>query len=125
MLSLQTSYAKAINRRYDRVGHLFQGPFKNILVDKNEYLLHLSRYIHINPVIAGLVPNPEDWEFSSFRDYVGLRDGTLPQPETILSQFSDKGTYWQFVKDYKDDSNIQGYTLEWMAHRNRIETDLF
>ncbi len=112
MLSLQTSYAKAINKRYNRVGHLFQGPFKNILVDKNEYLLHLSRYIHINPVIAGLVPNPEDWEFSSFRDYVGLRDGTLPQPEIILSQFSDKGTYWQFVKDYKDESIIRGYTLE-------------
>ncbi len=85
MLSLQTSYAKAINKRYNRVGHLFQGPFKNILVDKNEYLLHLSRYIHINPVIAGWVANPEDWEFSSFRDYVGLRAGTLPQPKIILS----------------------------------------
>ena len=69
-------------------------------------------FIHINPVIAGWEPNPEDWEFSSFRDYVGLRAGTLPQPEMILSQFSDKGSYWQFVKDYKDDSNIQGYTLE-------------
>ncbi|MCH8874392.1 transposase [candidate division KSB1 bacterium] len=112
MLSLQTSYAKAINKRYNRVGHLFQGPFKNILVDKNEYLLHLSRYIHINPVIAGWMPNPEDWEFSSFRDFVGLRAGTLPQPKIILSQFSDKGTYWKFVNDYKDDSNIQGYTLE-------------
>lgn len=101
MLSLQTSYAKAINKRYDRVGHLFQGPFKNILVDKNEYLLHLSRYIYMNPVPAGLAPNPEDWEFSSFRDYVGLRTGTLPQPEIILSQFLDKGSYWQFVKDYQ------------------------
>lgn len=101
MLSLQTSYVKAINKRYDRVGHLFQGPFKNILVDKNEYLLHLSRYIYMNPVPAGLVPNPEDWEFSSFRDYVGLRTGTLPQPEIILSQFLDKGSYWQFVKDYQ------------------------
>lgn len=101
MLSLQTSYVKAINKRYDRVGHLFQGPFKNILVDKNEYLLHLSRYIYMNPVPAGLVPNPEDWEFSRFRDYVGLRTGTLPQPEIILSQFSDKGSYWQFVKDYQ------------------------
>ncbi|MFQ5639783.1 MAG: transposase [bacterium] len=67
MLSLQTSYAKAINKRYNRVGHLFQGPFKHIHIDRNEYLLHLSRYIHFNPAEAGLVSKPEDWEFSSFR----------------------------------------------------------
>ena len=125
MLSLQTSYAKAINKRYNRIGHLFQGPFLNILVDKNEYLLHLSRYIQINAVTAGWLPNPEDWEFSSFKDYVGLRAGTLPQPKIILSQFSHKGIYWQFVKDYKDDSNIQGYTLEWKADSSRIETAHF
>ncbi len=63
MLSLQTSYVKAINKRYDRVGHLFQGPFKNILVDKNEYLLHLSRYIYMNPVPAGLAPNLKTGNF--------------------------------------------------------------
>ena len=75
MLSLQTSYAKAINKRYNRVGHLFQGPFKHIHIDRDEYLLHLSRYIHINPVEAGLVSKPEAWEFSSFRDYIALRKG--------------------------------------------------
>jgi len=90
MLALQTSYAKAINKRYDRAGHLFQGTFKSIHIDRNEYLLHLSRYIHINPVEAGLLQRPEDWEFSSFRDYIGLRSGTLTKAEIILSQFSDR-----------------------------------
>jgi len=109
---VQTSYAKAINKRYNRVGHLFQGSFKHIHIDRDEYLLHLSRTLHINPVEAGLVSKPEDWESSSFRDYTGLRKGVLPQPDIILSQFPDKAAYRQFVMEYKDDSNIRGYTLE-------------
>ncbi len=112
MMSLQISYAKAINKRYNRVGHLFQGPFKNIHIDRDEYLLHLSRYIHINPVEAGLVSKPEVWEFSSYLDYIGLRNGALPKPDLILSQFPDRQAYREFVMEYKGDSNIRGYTLE-------------
>ena len=112
MLSLQTSYAKAINKRYDRVGHLFQGPFKNIHIDRNEYLLYLSRYIHMNPVDAGLVRRPEEWDYSSYRDYMGLRKSALAQPEVILSQFSHREDYRQFVMSCEDDSNIRGLTLE-------------
>jgi putative transposase len=82
-----TSYTKAINKQQQRVGALFQGPFQAKLVHKNNYLLHLSRYIHLNPVTAGLVPNPEDWEYSSYREYIGQRDGILPKPEIVLSQF--------------------------------------
>jgi hypothetical protein len=59
---VQTSYAKANNKRYDRVGHPFQGSFKNIHIDRDEYLRHLSRCIHFNPVEADLVSKPEDWE---------------------------------------------------------------
>jgi REP element-mobilizing transposase RayT len=112
MMSLQISYAKAINKRYNRVGHLFQGPFKSIHIDKDEYLLHLSRYLHMNPVTAGLVVQPEEWEFSSCRDYIGLRNGRLPDTEIILSQFPDKEAYRQFVLEYKDDDKIKAYTLE-------------
>src|SRR5574341_1106415 len=71
------SYTKAINKRFNRVGTLFQGPFKAIWVEREEYLLQLCRYIHLNPVKAGLVARAEDWEFSSYRDYVGLRDDGL------------------------------------------------
>jgi len=79
------SYTKAMNKRYDRVGSLFQGAFQAKHVDGNDYLVHLSRYIHLNPVMAGLVKRPEDWEFSSYREYIDLRNGTLPQPEIVLS----------------------------------------
>jgi hypothetical protein len=88
------SYAKAINQRYDRVGSLFHGPFQAIHVDQEEYLVHLSRYIHLNPVAAGLVKRPEQWEFSSYLEYLGQRQGTLPLPaeaaqQEITKQLSD------------------------------------
>ena len=67
VMSLQISYAKAINKRYNRVGHLFQRLFKNIYIDRDAYLLHLLRY---NSITAGLVRNAEDWEYSRTRDFI-------------------------------------------------------
>ncbi len=96
------SYTKAINQRYHRVGALFQGRFKGVHVDQNEYLLHLSRYIHLNPVTAGLVRQAEDWEFSSYREFIGQRNGTLPKTEVVLAQFSTPEAYRQFVEKYTD-----------------------
>ena len=85
MRSLNMSFARAVNKRYDRVGPLFQGRFAAKLVERDEYLLHLSRYIHLNPVEAGLVDKAEAWEYSSYRDFVDLRNGTLPKPDIALS----------------------------------------
>jgi len=64
------SYAKAINSERGRYGHLFQGRFHAELVDTDSYFLSVSRYIHLNPVIAKLVSKPEDWEFSSYKCYL-------------------------------------------------------
>ena len=97
-----TSYTKAINQQRSRVGALFQGTFRAKFVSRNEYLLHLSRYIHFNPVTAGLVNKPEDWIYSSCRDYIGLRNGTLPNPSVILSQFSSPERYLDFVNHDRD-----------------------
>ncbi len=94
------SYTKAMNKRYDRVGALFQGAFQAKHVGENDYLVHLSRYIHVNPVMTGLVKQPEEWEFSSYLEYVGLRDGTLPQTEIVLSQFPSIEAYGEFVASY-------------------------
>lgn len=93
------SYTKSVNIRYKRVGSLFQGRFKAIHVDREEYLLHLSRYIHLNPVVAKLVRRPEDWKFSSYLEYIGLRPGKLPSPNVVLSQFSSPDAYRKFVED--------------------------
>jgi putative transposase len=100
MRRLSISYTKAMNKRYNRVGALFLGQFQAVHVDRNEYLLHLSRHIHLNPVAAGLVRNPEDWEFSSYLEYLGLRAGALPTPETILLQFPTSEGYREFVQTY-------------------------
>ena len=102
MQPFSLSYTKAINKQKERVGPLFQGPFRALWVDRNEYLLHLSRYIHVNPVTAGLVDRPEEWTFSSYRDYIGLRQGTLPATEVILSQFPSCQAYQTFVESYSD-----------------------
>ncbi|WP_420641358.1 transposase [Candidatus Leptofilum sp.] len=102
-----TSYTKAINREQYRVGSLFQGRYKGKRVDKEGYLLHLSRYIHRNPVEAKLVKHPTDWHFSSYRDYVGLREGTLPKPNIILSQFSSIAEYAEYVEAGDDNQDIK------------------
>jgi putative transposase len=99
------SYTKAINKRYGRVGSLFQGRFRAVCVDRDEYMVHLSRYIHLNPVTAKLVERPEDWEFSSYREYIGLRAGTLPKTEAILSQFSLVDAYRVFVESHVGDND--------------------
>ena len=65
-------YATWWNKRHDRVGHVFQGRFKDQIVDKDSYMLTLSRYVVLNPVRASLVERPEDWPWSSYRATVGL-----------------------------------------------------
>ena len=105
MQPFSVSYTKAINRQQDRVGPLFQGPFRAAWVDEDSYLLHLSRYIHLNPVAAGLAARPEDWAFSSYRDYIGLRDGALPITDEILSQFPSRQAYREFVESYCEQEN--------------------
>ncbi|MGF1568242.1 MAG: transposase [Nodosilinea sp.] len=95
---LSLSYTKAINKRLQRCGALFQGPFQSIHVNRQEYLLNLSRYIHLNPVKAGLVQRPEDWEFSSYPEYLELRRGTLPRFSEIQQQAGGARAYQSFVE---------------------------
>ena len=67
MRQLNGVYTQGFNRRHNRVGHVFQGRYKSILVEKNEHLLELCRYIVLNPVRAGLVSNPGKGDWSSYR----------------------------------------------------------
>src|SRR5436309_10951023 len=69
MAGLQSSYTQAFNRRYRRVGHLFQGRYKAFLIEKDRYGLALLRYIHENPVKAGIVAAPQEYAWSSDRHY--------------------------------------------------------
>jgi hypothetical protein len=72
MRQLNGVYTQISNRRHRRVGHLFQGRFKAILVDGDAYLLELARYVVLNPVRAGMVKRPEQWTWSSYRASLGL-----------------------------------------------------
>ena len=72
MRELNGIYTQGFNRRHDRVGHLFQGRFKGILVEKESHLLELTRYVVLNPVRAGIARHPADWQWSSYRATAGL-----------------------------------------------------
>ncbi len=75
MEALGTSTAKRYNAKYKHVGHLFEGPYRYSLVATDPGVAEVARYIHLNPVRAGLVPLPEDWAWSDFRTRVtGLND---------------------------------------------------
>jgi REP element-mobilizing transposase RayT len=118
MRQLNGVYTQAGNRRHRRVGHLFQGRFKAILVDSDAYLLELSRYVVLNPVRAGMVKTPADWPWSSYRASAGLEP---PAPwlaaDGVLSQFAKRRSlaqqrYAQFVvegiKAVSPWSNLKG-----------------
>lgn len=98
MQAFSTSYTKAINERQQRTGTLFEGRLQAIAVETTEYAIHLSRYVHLNPVDAHLVQKPEEYDYSSYRDYLGLRAGTLAQPERVLSEFAGSEQYRLFVE---------------------------
>lgn len=114
MQKLSLSYTNAINRRYGRCGSLFQGRFNTVIVDSDEYLLNLTRYIHLNPVKARLVLRPEDWEFSSYREYVELRQGMLPKLDAVRQQVGTAQAYRTFVEtlDKEPQRSIQHLMLD-------------
>ena len=69
---LNGTYTQHFNQKYQRVGHLFQGRFKAILIEKENYLLELSRYIALNPLRAHLVEDPKDWPWSAYPQAIGF-----------------------------------------------------
>jgi len=84
MRDLNGHYTIYFNKIHKRYGHLLQGRYKAILVDKDNYLLELSRYIHLNPVRAGIVQKPEEYPYSSYRSYVTKCKEELVSQQLIL-----------------------------------------
>ena len=131
MLKLSTGYTTYFNKKYKRNGSLFQGPFKAIHIDSNEYLLYLSAYVNRNYFIHGYNDNlgtkspnksDDDWKFCSVLDYLGKRNGTLCNNSFILNQFMQKGNstplenYREFLNAnaqyFKDKKELEKYCLE-------------
>lgn len=93
-------YSRAVSRRYQWTGTLFEGRFKARHVDNDNYLRHLCRYIHANPVKDGIVQHIEEWPYSNYLEWVGLRQGKLVDYLFIQEMFGDGFDYEGFVKDY-------------------------
>lgn len=90
-----TSYSMYFNKKYEHVGALLQGKFKAVMVVSDPQLLWLSSYIHNNPRTANIVTKLEDWQWSSYLDYINLRQGTLAYKNFILKIFKNN------IEEYK------------------------
>jgi putative transposase len=102
---IQNSYTRYYNTRHERTGHLFQGQFKSVLIQSDEQLLHVSRYIHLNPYSSGLVKTLEDldnYKWSSFREYEGKDAYGICQKQSIISSYKLPPDYIKFVHDNAD-----------------------
>ena len=129
MRSLGTKYVQYFNKRHQRIGPLFQNTYKAVLIETDEQLLHLSRYIHLNPVrdndkensLRSLQKNLLN-NYSSYPEYLGKRKTEWVQPKEILNFFKtahkttlkDILSYQSFVEDYQQSSGkiLQGLVLE-------------
>ncbi len=102
MQSLHTGYTQYFNLKHKKSGHLFQGRYKAILCQKDSYLLQLVRYIHQNPLRAGIVTNLEDYKWSSHQTYIGNRIYHFMDDLFVLSMYDSdiskaRQKYLQFV----------------------------
>lgn len=91
MQGLSLSYAIYFNKKYNRCGHLFQGRFTSAMVRSDDYFLHVSKYIHLNPVKANIVNEAVQYNWSSFKIYMGIKDKKeIINTKRILKYFADK-----------------------------------
>ncbi len=95
---ISNSYTKYFNTKNKRIGHLFQGEFRSVRVESDEQLLHLSRYIHLNPVVGYVTKDLMSYRWFSYLEYLGLKDGICLK-DPILGQFKSPEAYQQFVLD--------------------------
>ena len=119
MNSLATRYTMYFNRKYKRVGPLYQGVYKAVLIENDAQLLHLTRYIHRNPASKGVAfkGSPELFtsQPSSYLEYIGQRKTEWVHPEEILAFFSKTNpllSYKSFISQSNDLEFIQTVTLD-------------
>ncbi len=104
MKRINVSFVYYFNKKYKRVGHLFQDRFKSEIVCNDDYLLAAVRYIHNNPVKAGLVNSPERYLWSSYNDYIGIKKYSGLITDKVLNLFSENISV--AIKQFIDFSNL-------------------
>jgi len=116
MRSIHTSYGQYFNRKYDRVGPLFQDRFKQAILHDNNFL-YVTAYINANAQIHGFVEKAEDYKWCSCSDYLGLRNGTLCNKSRVLDQFKKVEEYKEFVE-----KNAQEFKIKKQLEKDILET---
>lgn len=109
---LSSSFAHYVNIKHDRVGPLFQGRFKGNLIETDEQLIHVCRYIHLNPLVSGVVADLNTYPWSSYLAYIRDQKDKLCNPKLVLDLFISKESYEKFVLDQAD----YGRELERIKH---------
>ncbi|MFB0534576.1 MAG: transposase [Anaerolineae bacterium] len=112
---LFNSYTQAFNKQQGRSGTLFGGRAKSVPVDTDEYVVHLCRYVHLNPVRAGLVAHPSEWLYSNYLEWVERRGGTLVDRVFVRQYFPTASDYEAFVMSEVDpllEQRLQVYYLD-------------
>lgn len=105
MSKFANSYTKFFNTKNTRIGPVFQGKFKSVLIESDNQLLHVSRYIHLNPFTSSLVKdinNLHQYQYSSYPEYINQNSNNFCQKDIILNYFKAKNSYLNFTRDHSD-----------------------
>ena len=111
---LFNAYVQAVNRQQGRKGTLFEGRFRHVWVDREEYLTHLCRYIHLNPVRAKLVTRVQDWPYSNYLEWIGQRTWNLKDEVFIRDRFPTPKAYQEFVVDNQNETQSLEYIVKYI-----------
>ena len=99
---LGTSYVMYFNIKHERTGRLFESKYKSVLIETDEQLMHLSRYIHINPINSSRInislTKLKTYLWTSLPDYLGTRKQSFCDPSEVMAFFKSQGDYWEFTK---------------------------
>jgi len=110
---VENSFTRYFNIKFDRKGPLWQNSFKAVEIRSNEQLLHVSRYIHLNPTTSRLVERPEDWIFSSYKDFI--------TDKKLLNDFMKEIS----INDITDYKKFVENNIEYQRDLKRIKKFLF
>lgn len=99
MKQLLNAYTFYFNKKYDRTGPIFEGRYKAVRILTDDLLLHITRYIHLNPIMADLTNDPKNYKWSSYKDYLTNISSELTNPKIVLSYFPNVKEYQRFVQD--------------------------
>lgn len=102
MSKILNSYTKYFNTKHGRSGRLMGSEFKSVYIDTDEQLLHVSRYIHLNPYVSNVIKDLKLFPYSSYITFIGLEKNPLYVTEPILDFFTEENTYEKFVTDHQD-----------------------